>query len=193
MLAGGRVLFFGGELHCHSGPAGRIRKRQFAALVASDDSLVVLACPPDLRLIFKGFVGIHQGFVAAADAAAARSPRLSAWGLESRSPRGREYGPSGSGMMLLRHVEGTVTISRRFTADGSMFDHAPHAEAWGYALCSLRERASWTPFRNGTMDNDGVADVGHYRGGRSGGIRRMARMSIRDDDGDSTAVTVNRP
>ena len=56
--------------------------------------------------------------------------------------RGREHGPSGSRVMLLRHVVVTMAFSRRFTANDSMLAHVPHAEAWGYALCSLRERVS---------------------------------------------------
>jgi hypothetical protein len=30
--------------------------------------------------------------------------------------------------MLFRQAVGTVVSSRRFTPDGSMFDHEPHAE-----------------------------------------------------------------
>ena len=114
--------------------------------------------------IQRGSVGIRHRLHVAADAAAARCPRLSAWGIFRRPSQGREHGPSGSGVMRLKRIMGIVAISRRFTANGLLFHRVPHAEAWGTALGSLRERA-WRPqFDYCTADKDGVADVRNSRG-----------------------------
>jgi hypothetical protein len=48
--------------------------------------------------------------------------------------QGREYGPS------LLFFRTHASIFRRFTATGFGVDGIPHAEAWGYALCSFHER-----------------------------------------------------
>ena len=108
--------------------------------VGHDGSVDVLACYRDPGRLFREVVGIRHRFLSAADAAAARSPRLSAWGLHPRPSQGREHGLSGSGVMMLRQLVNPVKCFRRSTANHSMFVRVPHAEAWGYALRLLRER-----------------------------------------------------
>ena len=53
-------------------------------IAPESDHLRVVAFDAALR--FRGRVGIHPRFLAAADAASARSPRFSAWGLDPRPP-----------------------------------------------------------------------------------------------------------
>ena len=93
-----------------------------------------------------GVVGIRHRFLVAADAAAARSPRLSAWGIDRRPSQGREHGPSGSGVIILRHVVApwrSPAVSRRLIRCLIMYPTLKHgATRWARSASEPGDRNS---------------------------------------------------